>query len=124
MYGPSRLFAELRALGLDVAELKAPDGTVFASMIGFTVPGGRFCGRVIDLAVQATADFPITTASAIHVRANPQLYETGTVPNVRNIQASVLGPDWRYWSHNFQWTTEKSARRLLSQVNGIFLHAS
>jgi len=125
MYGLPRLIEDLRGLGMEVEELRAPDGTPFAAMPGFAVPGGKFAGRVIDLAVQATADFPITTASAIHVRATPQLYEyADTVPNVRNITQSILGSQWRYWSHNFQWTTEKSARRLLSQINGIFINAS
>jgi hypothetical protein len=53
------------------------------------------------------------------------LYEyEDTAPNVRNITRSVLGPEWRYWSHNFGWQGERSARRLISQINGIFLNAS
>jgi len=121
MYGPERLVNDLKALGLEVSEITTSGGERFAVIVGFTVSGGRFNGRVIDLAVQATADFPRTVASAIHVKADPQLYEiTDTVPQVRNITDSVLGPEWRYWSNNFQWTEERSARRLLSQINGIF----
>jgi hypothetical protein len=39
-----------------------------------------------------------------------------------NIIASPLGPEWRYWSHNFNWggERERSAARLLFQVNAIF----
>jgi hypothetical protein len=55
------------------------------------------------------------------VRAEPQLYElTDSIPNVRNIQPSALGGEWRYWSKNFGWTDERSARRLMSQVNTVF----
>ncbi len=125
MYGVARLVEDLRGLGYKVREVTAPGGEKFAVISPFTVPVGRFADRVIELGVQATADFPRTVASAIHVRAAPQLYDTGdSVQNVRNIQASALGPEWRYWSHNFGWQGERSARRLMSQINGIFLNAS
>src|SRR6185312_14154231 len=124
-YGPLRLAADLRELGHVVEEVKAPNGTPFAVVRGFTVPMGRFADRVIDLAIQATADFPLSVATAIHVRAAPQLYDyTDTVPNVRNITKSALGEDWRYWSHNFGWQGERNARRLMSQINRIFLNAA
>ena len=125
MYGIERLMADLRDLGYEVQEVMAPNGQKFVVVPSFPVPGGRFADRVIDLGLQGTPDFPRTVSSAIHVRANPQLYDCrDTVPNVRNITQSVLGPDWRYWSHNFGWQGERSARRLMSQVNGIFLNAS
>jgi hypothetical protein len=80
--------------------------------------------RKIDLGIQAPPDFPRTVASAIHVRAQPQLFDAAdSIPNVRNITTSVLGPEWRYWSHNFGWSEERSARRLISQVNRIFANA-
>ncbi len=124
MYGVERLVADLRALGYDAAAVKAPDGTPFAVISRFVVRCGRFIDREIDLALQATPDFPRTVASAIHVRANPQLFvETDTIPNVRNITTSALGAAWRYWSHNFGWNEERSARRLMSQVNRIFANA-
>lgn len=125
-YGLDRFLAELRALGHDPRLLVAPDGTRFALISPFTVMCGRFSGRVIDLALQATPDFPVSVAAAIHVRAVPQLYKCGdNVPNVRNITNSVLGPEWCYWSHNFGWAgTERSARRLMSQINGIFDRAA
>lgn len=124
IYGPARLVAELEALGYKVALVKAPDGTPFAVLEGFVVPCGRFADREIDLGLQATPDFPRTVASAIHVHVTPQLFETSdSLPNVRNITASVLGSAWRYWSHNFGWKEERSARRLMSQVNRIFANA-
>ena len=124
MYGPGRLVEDLRTLGYDAQELRAQDGTPFAVIPAFAVPCGRFLGRVIDLGIQATPDFPRSVAAAIHVRANPQLFDyNDTQPNVRNITASALGPEWRYWSHNFGWQGEKSARRLMSQINGILANA-
>ena len=124
MYGPTRLVAELEDLGYNVALISAPDGTPFAVLERFVVPCGRFANRIIDLGLQATPDFPRTVASAIHVRATPQLFETtDSLPNVRNITTSALGGEWRYWSHNFGWSEERRARRLMSQVNRIFANA-
>lgn len=124
MYGIARLLTDLQALGYDVRELQAPDGTPFAVIANFVIPCGRFVDRKVDLGLQATPDFPRTVASAIHVRAQPQLFEAGdSIPNVRNITTSALGPEWRYWSHNFGWNEERSARRLISQVNRIFANA-
>jgi len=124
MFGLARLIGDLRDLGLEAAEVTASDGSQFAVMPSYEVGCGRFVGRVIELGLQATADFPRTVASAIHVKANPQLFDyADTVPGVRNITRSMLGPEWRYWSHNFGWSGEKSARRLISQINTIFAHA-
>ena len=125
MYGPARLIDDLRVLGYDVQEVTTSGGDKFAVVASFKIPGGRFVDRSVDLGIQATPDFPRTVASAIHVRAVPQLYEmSDSLPNVRNIQASALGSEWRYWSHNFGWQGERTARRLISQINGIFLNAS
>jgi hypothetical protein len=123
LYGPERLLGDLRSLGHAV-DLVNVGGHTFAVIANYEVALGRFVGRRIDLGLQATPDFPNTVASAIHVRSNPHLYEVSdSLPNVRNIQQSTLGPDWRYWSHNFGWGSERSARRLLSQVNKIFQDA-
>ena len=124
IFGPPRLCADLGELGLTVEEVTAADGSPFVVLPKFEVSSGRFIGRVIALGLQATPDFPRTAPSAIHVRATPQLYDYGdTVPGKRNITRSALGPDWRYWSHNFGWNGEKTARRLISQINTIFAHA-
>ena len=122
-YGPERLLADLLALGYRV-ELVTAGGHVFAVIREYEVGLGRFVGRRIDLGLQATPDFPNTVASAIHVRSAPHLYDlTDSLPNVRNIQHSALGSEWRYWSHNFGWGSERTARRLMSQVNKIFQDA-
>lgn len=123
-YGPDRFIDDLQSLGFKVERVSLNDGSIFAVLPTFFIEAGKFEARIIELGLQATADFPRSVASAIHVKANPQLYETtDTVPDVRNITASALGSEWRYWSRNFKWTQERSARRLISQINEIFLHA-
>lgn len=121
IYGAARLVADLNELGHTAELVTSPRGNAFAAIRGYVVELGRFAGRSIDLGLQATADFPKRVSSALHVRATPHLFEkSDTVPNVRNIIDSELGGDWRYWSHNFGWSGEKSARRLMSQINRIF----
>lgn len=123
MYGPKRLIADLGELGYKATLVEAGDNQ-FAVISGYEVEIGRFKDRVIDLGIMATADYPRTVAAAIHVQANPQLFEkSDSVANVRNITDSQLGEGWRYWSHNFQWTEERTTRRLISQINGIFKDA-
>ncbi len=123
-YGPDKLVSELREHGHKAELVKGTDGNDYAIVKGFEVPMGRFSGRTIDLGLLAAADFPRTVGSSIHVLASPQLFDCGdSVPNVRNITASALGPDWRYWSLNFGWTGDKTVRRLLSQINGVFANA-
>lgn len=123
-FGPERLEADLRQIGFKLERVSAPDGTPFVVLPRFEVPVGQFVGRVIDLGLQATVDFPITVASAIHVRSEPHLLDlTDTVAGKRNITKSVLGPDWRYWSHNLGWSDPKTARRLISKVNKVFRDA-
>src|SRR5882724_8853237 len=104
-YGPDRLIQDLIALGFAIEKVTTKCGAIFAVASAFDVPAGRFGGRVIGLGIQSTADFPRTVHSAIHVNASPQLYDCNdSVPNVRNIQKSILGDEWRYWSKNFNWT--------------------
>lgn len=125
-YGPERLLAELQKLGYDVEKVMGADGSTYVVFPSYDVPAGQFAGRSIGLALFATPDFPNSVHSSIHVKANPQLYEPAqNIQNVRNVQPSGLGPDWRYWSKNFNWQneTEKTARRLMARITTIFEHA-
>jgi hypothetical protein len=124
MYGPERLFNDLSDLGFDGELVTAKDGNQFAIIHNYEVLLGQFAGRVIDLGIPATVDFPRTVGSSIHVRAKPQLFEKQNIPGVRNITDSILGEEWLYWSRNFGWAGgERTARRLISQINEVFNNA-
>jgi len=124
MYGAERLLFDLKELGYDAELIVGHDGNKFGVIRKYEVEIGRFMGRVIDLGIMATQDYPRSVAAAIHVKAEPQLFEKeDTIPNVRNIIDSGLGADWRYWSKNFNWEVERTTRRLLSQINTIFKDA-
>lgn len=125
-YGADRLIEELLNLGYTPEKISFNGGVVFAVLRNYEILVGKFQGRVIDLGLQAAADFPNSVHSAIHVKAAPQLYEPAeNVQNVRNVQGSQLGPEWRYWSKNFLWNTqtEKTARRLMAKITTIFENA-
>jgi E2/UBC family protein E len=123
-FGVERLCEDLGVLGLKADLFEDPQKNVFVIVQGYLIELGRFAGRVIDLGLLVPANYPQGVGSCIHVKAAPQLLDvTDTVPNVRNVTASSLGQEWRYWSKNFGWNGERSTRRLMSQVNEIFLHA-
>lgn len=123
-YGVDRLLTDLQLLGYGTEAMDGSDGNKFVVINKYEILLGRFAGRIIDLGIMATPDYPRSVASAIHVKAEPQLFEiTDTVPKVRNITASALGAEWRYWSKNFNWDNERSTRRLISQINTIFKDA-
>lgn len=121
IYGAERLKSDLEALGFNVAILNGNDGQPYDVIRGFEVQTGRFVGRIIDLGIMAVANYPQGVASAIQVKADPQLFEkSDSESGVRNIQDSPLGHEWRYWSKNFNWDGERTTRRLISQINRIF----
>ena len=123
-FGPTSFIDELIKLGYEPKLVTAADNQQYVVLENFQVMLGRFIGRVIDLGILATQDYPASVASAIHVKSNPQLFEkSDSVPNVRNITDSDLGPDWRYWSINFNWNNGFSARQLISQINSVFQNA-
>lgn len=125
IYGPERLIADLQNLGYKQVKLvTGTDGSRYAMIPSYEIQLGRFVGRVIDLAIPATPNFPQSVGASIHVRTDPQLLDyKDSAPNVRNIITSALGNEWRYWSYNFNWTAERTARRLMSQINRIFENA-
>jgi hypothetical protein len=122
--GPERLIADLQNLGYEVNKVALGPGVIFAVIPAYEIVAGKFIGRIIDLGIQCTANFPMSVHAAIHIKASPQLYEPAeNIPTVRNVTASALGPEWRYWSKNLCWNGEKTARRLVSQINSIFENA-
>lgn len=124
MFGAEKLLQELQELGYNAEIVKATDGNIYVVIHDYEIAAGRFAGRVIELGIFPMADYPRNVASAIHVKTDPQLFEkSDSVSNVRNITDSGLGTEWRYWSHNFNWTSERNARRLISQINTIFNNA-
>jgi hypothetical protein len=121
-FGIQRMIADLTVLGFSVVA-RSVSSHHFAIVESFEVATGRFAGRVIQLGLPAPSNYPHSVGSAIHVAVDPQLLDTcDTVPGVRNVIASPLGHEWRYWSFNFNWNPAegRSTGRLIRQVHGIF----
>ena len=77
-FGSERFVGELKTLGYKPELITASDKNKFVILRDYVIPLGTFNGRTIDLGMLATSDFPISVTSAIHVRADPQLYEKPT----------------------------------------------
>jgi len=123
-FGVDRLSEDLALLGFKAEQFEDPQKNIFVIVHGYLIELGRFAGRVIDLGLLVPSNYPQGVGSCIHVKSSPHLLDVSdTVPNVRNVTASSIGSDWRYWSKNFGWNGERSTRRLMSQINEIFLHA-
>jgi hypothetical protein len=119
--GVERLMEDLLELGYkNVTPMLAKDNTKFVCITEFSVPAGIHQGRIIDLAIPIPDDYPRGVGAAIHVRCSPQLYEIGSIPNVRNIVASVLGNEWRYWSNRFKVKATNPTLELLTQITNVF----
>ena len=122
--GQDRLSNDLMNMGYEIERITASDGNQFTVIHNFKVSLGRFTGRVIDLGILAMPDFPQSIGSSIHVNAEPQLFDySDSTPNIRNITKSALGGKWRYWSKKFEWSKDKSTRRLMSLIHGVFENA-
>ncbi len=124
-YGPNQLIFELEQLGYEVTLVNDPNNQPYVVIKDYLIELGKFAGRIIDLGIPATPNYPQSVGSSIHIKAQPQLYEKhDSKPNVRNIINSSLGSEWRYWSKNFNWNQQKqSARRLMAQIAGVFKNA-
>lgn len=122
VFGIERMVADLKSLGYSV-DRRSVDAHDFAVVHSFEVVSGRFERRMIQLGLPAPPNFPQSVGAAIHIAADPHLLDIhDTVPGVRNVIASSLGPEWRYWSYNLTWNPSegRSTDRLIRQVHGIF----
>ena len=123
-FGVERLCDDLAVLGFKAEQFEDEQKNLFVIVREYVIELGRFTGRVIDLGLLIPSNYPQGVGSGIHVKSAPHLLDTGdTLPKVRNITGSSLGPEWRYWSKNFGWNGERSTGQLMSQINEIFLHA-
>jgi len=114
--GINRLLADLKLLGYNPEAIKDSTGLAYAHITSFAIPTGRFEGRVIDLAIPAPDDFGRMVGSSMHIRSEPVLIDYQNVPNIRNVIASNLGVDWRYWSFAFKFSPADPTQYLLAQI--------
>ncbi|MFK5892071.1 MAG: hypothetical protein QM504_02500 [Pseudomonadota bacterium] len=123
--GPQKLLEDLTNLGYEPELVSVASSNQYVIIRNYDIALGRFSKKIIDIGFLATPNFPKSVGSSIHVRSNPQLFEKAdTVANIRNIIDSELGNEWLYWSKNFNWNQQQqTARRLMSQIAGVFKNA-
>lgn len=120
-YGPDRLIQELKDEGYELELMKGRDNQDFVVIQSFLIPVGQFKGKVVDLGIPAPNDYGRSVGASIHLRSVPHLLDMkDTIPAKRNIIASPLGEEWRYWSHRFTCDPANTTRSLLSQINRVF----
>jgi hypothetical protein len=121
LYGIDRFLQDLSDLHYTPEKMVGADNIDYAVIRNFEVPVGRFQGRIIDLGIPIPNDYPRLVGTSIHIKAVPQLLEyTDTLANVRNIIASQLGEEWRYWSFRLEAFPENTTQNLIFQIHGIF----
>ena len=69
--GPDRLIGDLRNLGYEVTKVPVGNDIFFAVLPAYEIVAGKFSGRIIDLGIQCTANFPMSVHAAIHIKAEP-----------------------------------------------------
>ncbi len=121
LYGIDRFLQDLSDLGYPAEKMLDADNLDYAVIRNFEVPVGRFQGRIIDLGIPIPNDYPRLVGTSIHIKAAPQLLEyTDTVANVRNIIASKLGQEWRYWSFRLEAFPENTSQNLIFKFMEYF----
>lgn len=121
LYGIDRFIQDLSEIGYNSEKVITANNANYAVIRDFEIPVGRFQGRIIDLGIPVPNDYPRLVGASIHIKALPQLLElSDTIPNVRNIIASPLGQEWRYWSFRLEVFPENTTQNLISQIHGIF----
>lgn len=93
----------------------------FAVLKNYQIEYGKFTGRRIDLALPIPNDFPRCVGQSIHIKSDPHLLNNSdSIPNVRNIIDSAMGPTWKYWSFRFQVFPENPMKHLFIQIDSVF----
>src|SRR6266542_2724962 len=121
LYGIDRFLQDLSDLGYPAEKMLDADNLDYAVIRNFEVTVGRFQGQIIDLGIPIPNDYPRLVGTSIHIKAAPQLLEyTDTVANVRNIIASKLGQEWRYWSFRLEAFPENTSQNLIFKFMEYF----
>lgn len=90
--------AHLSGMGLTIEIIKGRDGREYVVARGFELPGGSLRGTTCDIAIERYLGVPYVPPAAIHT--NPALVPMG-MNTPQRTQASDIGPDWQYWSRQF-----------------------
>lgn len=88
----------IRGLGHTVEISTDANGLNYTVVRNLELKKGSLAGKICDVAIARVTLVPYVLPSAIHTR--PPLLEMDSAAPFAT-QASVLGPDWQYWSRRY-----------------------
>ena len=90
----------------------------------YTIPIGKFAGRVIELGFVAPGDFPANPPSGPHLRPHllPITNGGGSHPSGGVHPSGPFGDGWQYWSRplNHWGSTTKTVKDVLRHIHHLF----
>lgn len=89
----------------------------------YTIPGGKFEGRVVKLGFEVPTDFPRSPPGGPHISPRLMPLNSGAAHPDRAAE-SGFGGDWLYLSRpypNGQWKGKKGVAEYLAYVDHLFI---
>lgn len=111
--GKADFINQLKVLGYSTQELS--HGMI---SVKYIIPIGKNSGKTVELALQVPNDFPMNCPPGPHFRSTCIL--DWVEPN-KNIHASPLGSEWKYWSRPFpDWNrTQKTVKSYFAHIKNL-----
>ncbi len=117
----------MTAAGYAVDQPVDANGKSWCVVKDFGISGGRFSGKVIEIAIPVPPDFPVTPPGGLFV--SPRLADEQTLQNVQvgDEAIAALGGAWQYWSRPFmdgKWDAQNPGRGLVIYWNTVFANVN
>lgn len=125
LLGVERLIADLRTIN-QVVEGPFDSGAMRWLIVPtYPIPGGRFFGQVVKVALAVPNDYPQTPPGGFYVGS--KLVPAGEMAGL-NIydrpETMQLPGEWQYWSRPIRegWSGENGARRIVKHWNAVMIN--
>ena len=123
LFGPDRLTEDLKEAGLSVSGPASSAGNIFVIVQNYAINKGRFSGEVINIAVQAPNDYPMTAPSGLFVSSKLVPAGVLSVHDWSNMTSGLPPADWLYWSRPLPtnaWKQSQGGLCLKAHWNRVF----
>ena len=124
MFGITRLMGELSGLGHEVEGPLVSNGQQWVIVRKFTIPGGRFAGQVVSVAIAAPPDYPLTPPGGLYVCPPivPQADMARLHVHDRADETAELPGTWQYFSRPLPaWHGSHLTRRIVCHWNTVLI---
>ena len=124
--GIERFLADLKANG-QIVEGPLNSGGLKWLIIPYTIPGGRFGGQSVRIAVPIADDYPQTPPGGLYV--SPKLVHSNEMAKLnvldRTHETGQLPGEWQYWSRPVPqgtWKANNGTSRLRVHWNTVMMN--